>query len=312
MIDKKRRLHAGQRGLARMLTDGSYSLYIMGFVCFAFVLVFSYLPLAGWILSFFDYMPGYSWENMGFVGLKWFRLAVSQPALPRVLRNTLMMSGMGLLVTPVPVAFAILLSEMRNEGFKRIVQTVTTFPNFIGWIMVYVIFFTLFSPTSGAINQILRSLCLSTVDPIGNERIVWSFQTLLGLWKGMGYSAVVYLATLSGIDPELYDAADVDGAGRFAKMIHIKIPGLYPTFFVLFILNIGNLLNNGFEQYLFFYNGIVAQKIEVLDYYVYQLGIVTANYSLSTAVGMLKSVIGILLLSAANLLSKKARGESVL
>lgn len=295
-----------------MINDGSYSLYIMGLICFAFVLVFAYFPLCGWIIAFTNYKPGYKLEMLKFEGLKWFRLALEQPQMPRILRNTLMMSFLGLATAPIPMVFALLLSEMRSQRYKRVIQTITTFPNFIGWILVYVIALNLFAPSDGLVNMVLKQLGMERIQPMSNINIAWTFQTALGVWKGAGYSAVVYLAAISGIDTELYDAADVDGADRFDKIWHIKVPALLPTFFVLFLLSIGNLLSSGFERYLFFYNGMVSKKIEVLDYYLYRIGIVTGNYALSTAVGLLKSVISIILLTFANVLSKKIRGVSIL
>lgn len=286
----------------------------MAVSCLIFVLLFAYFPLLGWIIAFINYQPGLKLSQCDFVGLRYFILAVKQPDLLPVLWNTIVMSMLGLLCSPIPAFFAISLSEIRFNKFSRFVQTMTTFPNFISWVLVFSVFYAMFSPNDGVLNKVLLSLHLvdQPVNPIGNPDIVYFFQTGIGLWKSMGFSAIIYLASLAGIDPGLYDAASIDGAGRFRKILHVKIPGLYPTYFVLLLLAIGQLLNNGFEQYYFFYNGLVGDKIEVLDYYVYRLGVLGNGYSLATAIGITKTAISILLLVGANGLSKRVRGVSIL
>jgi putative aldouronate transport system permease protein len=290
------------------------TLYIMAISCFAFVAVFSYIPLLGWSIAFIDYKPGLKLSQCEFVGLKYFILALRQPDLLPVLRNTIIMSFLGLLCSPLPAFFAISLSEMNSKKFSKLIQISTTFPNFISWVLVFSVFYAMLSPNDGVVNKILLSLHIieKPMNPIGNPDIVYLFQTAISLWKSIGFSAIIYLAALTSIDTGLYDAAEVDGAGRFAKIIHIKIPGLYPTYFVLLLLSIGQFLNNGFEQYYLFYNGLVGEKIEVLDYYVYRLGIVGNGYPLATAIGIAKTVISVLLLTGANNLSKRIRGESIL
>lgn len=290
------------------------SLYVMAIICLSFVVVFAYLPLLGWFIAFFNYKPGLKFSQMEFKGLDYFILALKQPDLLRVLKNTLVFSFLGLLASPIPVIFAIALSEMRFKKTSRMIQTVTTFPNFISWVLVFTIFFALFSAGDGAVNKFLLAMGYKgkPLNPIGNPNIAYSFQTGIGVWKGMGFNAIIYLAALSGIDPGLYEAAEIDGASRFQKIIHIKIPGLMPTFFTLLVLSIGQMLNNGFEQYLMFYNGLVGDKLEVLDYYVYRLGLLKTNYSIATAISMMKTVVSVALLYGANKLSKKVRGVSVL
>ena len=224
------------------------------------------------------------------------------------------MSCLGLMCSPLPAFFAISLSEIRFKKISRFIQTATTFPNFISWVLVFSVFYAMFSPNDGVVNKIFLALKIidQQANPIGNPDIVYFFQTGIGLWKTIGFSAIIYLASLAGIDPGLYDAAEVDGAGRFRKIIHIKIPSLYPTYFTLLILAIGQMLNNGFEQYYLFYNGLVGDKIEVLDYYVYRLGILGNGYPLATAIGITKTAISVFLLVCANSLSKRVRGVSIL
>lgn len=222
------------------------------------------------------------------------------------------MSFLGLLCAPLPAVFAIFLSELKSVRFKKIVQTITTIPNFVSWVIIYALSYALFS-SEGVVNQVLMNLgwVSKATNILGNTKAVWGFQTALGVWKSIGWNAIIYFAAIAGIDSELYDAASVDGAGRFRKILHITIPGISSTFFVLLLLQISNILSSGIDQYLAFYNSMVADKITVLDLYVYRLGLVTQDYSYATAVGISKTVISIVLLFGANGLSKKLRGEGL-
>lgn len=278
----------------------------------AFIFVFNYIPLFGWVYAFFDYKPGIPLADSPFVGLDYFRQILEDRDIVRVLCNTLAMSFLGILVSPLPALFAILLSELKSSAFKRFIQTTTTLPHFISWVIVFSLAFSLFS-TDGLVNRLLQQFGLGTepLNVLGNASITWYFQTALGIWKGLGWGAIIYLAAISGIDSELYDAASIDGAGRYRKIWHITVPGLMPAYIVLLLLSIGNLLSLGLDQYLVFYNSRVADKIEVLDYYTYRLGILTNDYSYGTAVGIAKSLIGIALLFTANGISKLVRGTGI-
>ncbi|BBI36497.1 ABC transporter permease [Cohnella abietis] len=290
------------------------TLFMMTVPCFILMAVFAYLPLSGWIMAFYDYKPGLDIFKTNFVGLKYFKLALGEPDLIPVLRNTLALSMLGILCSPLPALFAIFLSEMRSKAVQKFIQTTTTFPYFISWILVFSIAFTFFSTGEGFLNQILLDLKFidKPLEILGNSSLVWPFHTLLGLWKGLGFSAIIYLAAIAGIDQELYDAASVDGAARFHKIVHITLPGMYPTYFTLLILAIGGILSNGFEQYYLFTNPLVQDKIQVLDTYVYRIGIAQGDFPLSTALGMTKTLISVVLLFVANLISKRLRGTSII
>jgi len=281
--------------------------------CFILLIVFSYLPVAGWVMAFYEYKPGLAIFDTEFAGFKYFKLALDEPDLLPVLRNTLALSLLGILFSPLPVLFAVFLSEMRSKAVRKFIQTTTTFPYFISWILVFSIAFTFFSTGEGFVNAILTKWGVTDepVDFLGTSAYVWMFQTLLGIWKGLGFGAIVYLAAISGIDQELYDAASVDGAGRASKIVHITLPGLYPTFFTLLILSIGGILSNGFEQYYLFTNPLVQDKIQVLDTYVYRIGIAQGDFPLSTALGMAKTLVSVALLVVASLISKRLRGTSI-
>lgn len=288
------------------------SLLTLPFVIF--VLAFNYVPLGGWIIALFHYKPGLKLWQSEFAGLYYFQLIFSDwRKMSQVLMNTLGIAGLGLLCAPLPAVFAILLSEIPFRKFKKIVQTVTTIPNFVSWVIVYSLCYALFS-SEGVVNQVLMhsGLLKQSSNIIGNKNAVWIFQTVLLTLKTLGWNSIIYFAAITGIDAQLYDAASVDGAGRFAKMIHITLPGIASTFFVLLLLQISNILSLGIDQYLAFYNSMVADKITVLDLYVYRLGIVTQDYSYATAVGMFKSLISIIMLFSANALSKRVRGESLI
>lgn len=230
----------------------------------------------------------------------------------RVLKNTLAMSGLGILTSWLPMAFAIFLCEIKNMKFRRVVQTLTTVPNFISWVLVYAIAFCIFS-TDGFVSSLMvnAGIWKEGVNMLMGGSHVWLQMLAWGLWKGIGWSAIIYIAAISGIDQQLYEAATVDGAGRFQRMWNITVPSLIPTFCVLLLMSIANILSNGMDQYLVFENSTNTSSIMVLDLYVYKLGIGQGQIPLSTVIGMVKSVVSVTLLFAANGISKLIRGESI-
>lgn len=289
------------------------SLFLMALPLLILVFVFAYLPLYGWIYSFFKYQPGVPLANTEFAGFKYFTMifARGNDSL-NAIKNTLIFSSLNILVSPLPILFAILLSEVKNSKFSRVVQTITSFPNFISWVLVYSVFFAFFS-NEGLINEILlkSGIINESLNILANDTIVYGFQTFASVWKNLGWNAIIYIAAISGIDQELYSAAEVDGAGRFGKIVHITVPGVMSTYTVLLLLAVGSMLNNGFEQYYVFKNPVIASKIEVLDTYLYRVGLGNAQYAYSTAVGMFKSVVSIILLFTVNFISKRVRGELI-
>ncbi|MCC3374802.1 sugar ABC transporter permease [Cohnella sp. REN36] len=295
-----------------------YRLFLYALPFLVLVFLFSYLPLYGWIYALYNYRPGYTLSNSPFVGLHWFRSIFANPTqtqeVLRVMRNTLAMSSLGILTSVLPVAFAVLLSEIRTMWFKKTVQILTTLPNFISWVLVYSIAFMMFNVDNGLINKIMIDLGLQDrgINYLATDSHTWLAMILWSTWKGLGWGAIMYIAAITSIDQELYDAAKVDGAGRFRMMWHITLPGIMPTFFVLLLLSIANFINNGMEQYFVFQNAINKDHIEVLDLYVYNTGMLGANFSFATAVSMLKSLVSIALLFFANRMSKWVRGESII
>jgi putative aldouronate transport system permease protein len=288
---------------------------VLPFVVLVFLL--SYLPLYGWRYSFYNYKPGLPVGPHNFVAFENFRLIIQDKYalqdIMRVLRNTFAMSLIGIFTSPLPMVFAIFLNEIRNLRYRKAVQTLTTIPNFVSWVLVYAVAYAMFSVDDGFVNRALVALGLVDrgIAFLSSKDHVWLTMWLWGTWKGLGWSAIMYIAALMSIDQELYEAAKVDGAGRFACIWYITIPGLLPTFFVLLILGIANFINNGMEQYYVFQNAMNKAHIEVLDLYVYNQGIVGINYAYSIAIGMLKSLVSLALLFLANGGSKLFRKESI-
>ena len=296
------------------LTKGKITLLCMTIPSVLFILVFSYFPISGWIYSFFDYRIGYKLSKCEFVGLDNFIYAFGDPYIITVILNSLIISILGLLGLPLAGMIAILLSEVRGKKFKKTVQTAITIPNFISWIIIYSIMFSLFS-NDGLLTTLVRGLSGnrdSTVTLLTNPGTAKLFMVLTNIWKTVGYNSIIFFAAVTGIDSQLYDAAAVDGAGRWQKILHITIPGILPTFITLLIISVGAILNNGFEQYYVFVNPMIQKNIEVLDYYVYRIGMLNNDIPASTAVSMIKTFISVVLVFSVNKLSKKTLGQSIL
>ena len=292
----------------------NYKLLLWLLPFLVFVVLFSYVPLFGWSIAFFQYTPGSSLSAENFVGLKYFRqFFMDTVDMWRGIKNTLIFAVLGLVTMPLPMIFAILLNEVPHKGFSKFVQSITTFPNFISWVIVYSLAFSLFS-TEGVINSILMGMGIISkpTNVLSSTSAVYWFQTCLGIWKGLGWSSIVYLAAISGIPQELYEAASVDGAGRFQQMLHVTLPGIAETFIVLLLLSIGNFISVGFDQYFIFQNPVTLKRLEVLDLYVYRLGLINKSYSYSTAIGMIKSLISLVMIFGTNQLAKKIRGNSII
>lgn len=288
----------------------NWELFFIALPFMIMVILFSYVPLAGWIISLFEYKPGRPLFDCTYVGFKYFRMFLKDRDVYRVLLNTVIFSGIGYLLSPLPMLFALGLNEITNFRFKKVAQTTTTMPYFISIIIVYSLAFAMFS-TDGVVNSVLADLGTGkSINWLINKKIVYVFQTLITQWKNLGWSAIIYIAAIAGIDQEQYEAAQIDGAGRLRCAMHITIPGIMPTFLVLFLLSIANFVNTGFQQYYVFQNSMVISKIEVLDLYIYKMGLKLFDYSYATAVGIVKSIISVLLLFTANYLAKRVRGTS--
>jgi putative aldouronate transport system permease protein len=289
-------------------------LYILPFLIL--LAVFAYLPLYGWIYAFYDYRPPIPLSNSQFVGFKWFASLVETQVkidqIVQVLKNTFGISGLMLMFSWLPMIFAIFLNEIRAVRFRKTVQTLTTLPNFISWVLVYSIAFAMFS-SEGMVNGLLRKLGAidSPILFLQDSSHVWLTMWMWITWKTLGWAAIMYIAAITAIDESLYEAAKVDGATRMQVIWHVTLPSLLPTYFVLLVLQVANFLNNGLEQYFVFQNAFNKEYIQVLDLYVYNLAIGGGSYSVSVAISMMKSLISVALLFSVNQLSKWLRGEGV-
>ena len=293
----------------------SFRLFLYVLPGILFVILFRYIPLWGWSFAFFQYKPGMKLAQCKFVGLDHFTLLFTNPIMRsnlfRVLRNTFGIHLLGYLFSPLPMLFAVFLSEIPARRYQKLVQVVTTLPNFISWVIMFSLA-TALCGSNGLINTLLQNAgAASRVNILTSNQHVWLTQVLLQTWKSTGWNAIIYFSALAGIDPSLYEAATVDGAGRMQRIWHITLPNLIPTFFVLLIISIGNFLNTGIDQYMAFGNALNKQYIEVLDLYTYNLGIGSGQISFGVAVGIMKSVVALVLFTMANTASKKVRGTSV-
>ena len=298
-----------------------YKLFLMMLPFLLAVFLFSYLPLYGWSYAFYNYKFGIPMSEQEFVGLKWFTEMFTNQGhrdnIVRVLKNTFGMSGLNLVTSWLPMVFAIFLNEITHVRFKKCVQVFTTLPNFISWALVFSFAMALFAMDTGIFSKFM--LAVGAIDQpvawLNSSEHIWLKMWGWSTWKGLGWGAIMYLAAIAGIDQELYEAAKVDGANRWKQMRYITLPGLLPTFFVLLMLSISNILNNGMEQYMVFQNSMNKNTIEVLDLYVYNITIAskgTTLYSFGTAIGILKTLVSVTLLFSANFASKKLRGESIM
>lgn len=302
--------------------EPGFKLLMMAMPLLILVFVFSYLPLHGWIYAFYDYTPGMKLSECKFVGLSNFSVMFNDPVTSsdtlRVLKNTLGMSILNLLTSVLPVIFAIFLVEINSTKYRKAIQTLTTMPNFISWILVYAFAFSIFSVDEGFVNRLLLSLNLISepVNFLASSEHVWLTQTAVSIWKGLGWGSIVYLAAITSIDQEQYEAAKVDGASRFQSILHITVPGILPTYFVMLLLAVAGILNNGMQQYFVFQNPMNQDSIEVLDLYIYNKGLANSftgfYYSFATALGMFKSLISVILLFIVNTASKRVRGYSII
>lgn len=291
----------------------NYRLLLMALPFMLVVFLFNYVPIFGWIYSVFDYVPGVPLFECDFMGADYFKMILKDANVLRSFKNTIIFAVISIFLSPLPMIFAIMLNEIKNGPVRKLVQTFTTLPNFISWVIIFSLAFALFS-SDGMVTTLLAKLGIIAESKSvlsSNEAVYW-FQTFLAQWKGLGWSSIIYLAAIAGIDQEQYEAAKVDGAGYFRCAIHVTLPAMLETYVVLFILNIGNFLNTGYEQYMLFKNAVTAPNIEVLDLYVYRIGLENMDYSYGVAISIVKSIISISLVVIANLIAKKIRGNTVI
>ena len=272
---------------------------------FIWLFMFSIVPMAGVEMAFEDFNPSKGWFGSPWVGLKWFKYLFKMPDATRALRNTLVIAVWKMLLNIViPLIFALLLNEIRNMKFKKTVQTIVYLPHFVSWVIMGNIIINIFS-ANGIFNTIVKALG-------GQQTLVMTipatFQGVLigsDVWKEFGYNSVIYLAALTGISPDLYEAAAIDGANRWKATLHVTIPGLVPTIVLLGTLSMGNILNAGFDQVFNMYNQLVMSTGDIIDTYVYRIGITNMQFSLATAAGLFKSVVSFIMIAVSYILADK-------
>jgi len=287
----------------------SWMLYVMLILPIAFFVIFRYIPMTNIVIAFKDYniFQGVWSEGSPWVGFKWFQRAFSTRDFWFALRNTIYLNVLDLIMGfPAPIILALLLNELVFKNFKKFTQTVIYLPHFLSWIIVSSIASRLLAPTSGVVNIFLvENFGIGPIDFLMDKGKWIMTYIFFGIWKDMGWGTIIYLAAITGINPELYEAAEVDGAGRWRKLWHITLPGIRPTIVVLLIMNIGRILGIEFDRPYTMMNNIVMEVADVLSTLVYRLGIRSFQYSLTAAIGLFQSIVCVIFLVAANNIAKK-------
>ena len=291
-----------------------WQLMIMSVPMFLYVLFFNYYPMYFWITAFQDYKPKLGVAGSKFVGLKNFEWLFGRADFINSIRNTLAMSVINLVFgTVAAVLLAVLLNEVRNWKFKRTVQTVTYLPHFLSMVIVVGMAQNLFAST-GSINELLMGLGLvkEPVFFLGEGKYFWWMVGVINVWKEVGWGTIIYISAMTAIDPCLYEAASIDGAGRFQRILHVTLPGIKSTFVILLIMNIGHLMEAGFEIQYLLGNAQVLDYSQTIDVFVLKYGISKQQYGVATAAGMFKSIVAIILLMVANFTAKKLDEDTLI
>ncbi|NMO95251.1 sugar ABC transporter permease [Paenibacillus lemnae] len=277
-----------------------------------FFIIFKYIPLMGSIIAFQDYNVFKGIWDSSFVGLKHFDNLFAYPEFYRVLKNTILISLYKIIFGfPAPIILALLLNEIRKMAFKRTIQTVIYLPHFLSWVIVGGLVINLLSPNYGILNELLRYFGFEPIFFLQEPGYFRSIIVVSGIWKEVGWSTIIFLAALAGVNPDLYEAAEMDGAGRLRKAISVTLPSIMPTVVVLLLLRIGDFLDLGFEQVYMLLNPLVKSTGEIIDTYIYEVGLLGAQFSYTTAIGIFKSIVGLILIVGANELSKRYTDHSI-
>lgn len=292
----------------------NYILYVMILLPLTYFVIFKYIPMTNIVIAFKDYNMFRSvWDSPWAADLfKYFKMAFSSLDFTRALRNTILLNFLDLVVGfPFPIILAIMLNEIAFKRFKRVTQTILYMPHFLSWIIIAGMALQIFAPENGIINILLNRLGYSSI-PFLNNSFMWVVTYVaLGVWQSSGYNTIVYLASITSISPELYEAAEVDGAGRLRKIWHITLPGIRPTIVVMLILNLGRILNIAFDRPYAMGNFLVRDWSDVISTYVYRVGIQSQQFSLATAVGLFQSVVCVIFLIAANAITERLGEQGI-
>ena len=304
-IAKKKKMSFGKRLLKE------YPFHLMLLPGFIFVFVFKYIPMAGLCIAFQDYSPVYGLFDQYWIGLDNFRYVFSMSTFPRVIYNTVFIALLKIIAgIIVPVSFALLLNEIRHTAYKRTLQTVVYLPHFISWVALAGIFLDVLS-LDGIVNMALSKFGIEPVYFLGNENVFPYTMVVTDVWKTFGWNTIVYLAAITGVDPSLYEAAYLDGAGRVRQTIHVTIPTIMPIVMLMTILSMGNVLRAGFDQIFNLYSPLVYSTGDIIDTFVYRMGILSAQFGPATAVGLFQSIISFVLIMGGYWLADKVAGYRV-
>lgn len=280
-----------------------YSLLILPIL---YYIIFKYGPMVGNVIAFRRFVPGGPVFGTKWVGIKYFKMFITDPSFWAVFKNTIVLSVSSLIIGfPFPIIFALLLNELKGNKFKRFVQTASYLPHFLSTVIVAGMIMQILSPSTGIINAILKGLTGHTINFLSEPGWFRTIYVSSGIWQGMGWGAILYLAALTGINMELYESAKIDGANRWKQTLHITIPGIMSTIIILLILNIGSLMGVGFEKILLLYNPVIYSTADVIDTYLYRIGMQSNSFSYATAIGLFNSIIGLVLVTSTNYISKK-------
>lgn len=274
--------------------------------------IFCYIPMAGNLLAFVDYKPGQGLFDSTFVGLRWFKEFFSSIYFGRTLKNTLILSFYLLIFSfPTSIAFALLLNEVKSKKFKSITQTLSYMPYFISAVIVVGIMKNILSPTDGIINLFLMKMGIEPIDFMASSQWFRALYVISDIWQNCGWGSIVYLGAISAVDPQLYEAAYMDGANRLQRLLHVTLPAIAPTIIMMLIIRMGSIMTVSFEKVLLMYSPITYEVSDVIQTYVYRKGILDSQYSFSIAVGLFNSVINFILVVLANHISKKVSDTSM-
>ena len=289
----------------------NWMLYLMMLPIIVYYLIFKFGPMFGLSIAFLDYKPAKGFLGSNFVGLKHFKNFFTNYYFGRLLTNTIRISICSLLTFPAPIILALLLNELKSKRFSKWAQTITYIPHFISTVVICGIIVKLTSSTGG-ITSILHTLFGIPQETLLNQsKYFLPIYILSDLWQTLGWNSIIYLSALAGIDQELYDAAKVDGAGRFKQVLYITIPCLMPTIIIMLILKMGKIFNVGYEKIMLLYNPAIYDVADVINTYVYRKGLIDAQYSYSAAVGLFNCIVSFTLVTLTNKLSKKASGSGL-
>lgn len=287
-------------------------IYAMFLFPLLYYIIFEYIPIYGITIAFQDYTPGKPFIGNEWVGFKNFELLFKSKPFYEALRNTVIISFYKIIIGfPFPILIALLLNELRCNPLKRVVQAAIYFPYFVSWVIVGAIIASMFSINDGLVNMVLSNLGMEPIKVLGNPKYFRAILVLSSVWKETGMRSIIYMAAISSVDVNIYEAAIIDGANRRQQIWYVTLPGISSTVMILFILQLGSVLSAGMEQTMVLLNPMVANVGEIIDTYVYKIGLKQGDYSFSTAVGLFKSLVGYGLVVGANWMSKKFRGESI-